>query len=268
MSFNKFKDTTVYGNFVIDKKNVADPMPTFDCKAPASFYSTVTGLSKSTVGLTDVDNTTDLNKPISTATQSALDEKADDNVVVKLFGDQTITGNKIFSGTTSGISKSMVGLENVDNTSDLLKPISTATQNALNLKADNSSTLSLLTILKAVYPIGTIYTNASNTNNPNTIFGVTIGTWQQITGRFLRSNTSGGDVGGFVDHQHRWYRYNSGADSNTIDTNFSTNGGTTWKIDGSITGIPKNAALQTSFYTEPIEHLPPYVDVLMWKRTA
>jgi hypothetical protein len=34
--------------------------------------------------------------------------------------------------------KADVGLENVDNTSDLLKPISTATQSALNLKADAS----------------------------------------------------------------------------------------------------------------------------------
>ena len=40
----------------------------------------------------------------------------------------------IFSGTVSGISKAMVQLGNVDNTSDLAKPISTATQTALNSK--------------------------------------------------------------------------------------------------------------------------------------
>lgn len=38
------------------------------------------------------------------------------------------------------LSKSDVGLENVDNTSDLNKPISTATQTALNLKADKATT--------------------------------------------------------------------------------------------------------------------------------
>lgn len=43
-----------------------------------------------------------------------------------------------FTGTVSGISKSMVGLSNVDNTSDLSKPVSTATQAALNLKASTS----------------------------------------------------------------------------------------------------------------------------------
>ncbi len=51
-------------------------------------------------------------------------------------GDQTIGGNKTFSGTTAGITKTMVGLGNVDNTSDENKPVSTAQQTALNLKAN------------------------------------------------------------------------------------------------------------------------------------
>lgn len=37
-----------------------------------------------------------------------------------------------------GVTKAQVGLGNVDNTSDKNKPISTATQNALNAKADTS----------------------------------------------------------------------------------------------------------------------------------
>jgi hypothetical protein len=44
-----------------------------------------------------------------------------------------------FTGTVSGITKAMVGLSNVDNTSDLNKPISTATQSALDLKVDKVS---------------------------------------------------------------------------------------------------------------------------------
>ena len=56
--------------------------------------------SKSEVGLGNVDNTTDLAKPISTATQSALNLKANDNEVVKLSGTQTIEGNKTFDGNT------------------------------------------------------------------------------------------------------------------------------------------------------------------------
>jgi hypothetical protein len=39
-----------------------------------------------------------------------------------------------FTGTVSGVTKTHVGLENVDNTADTAKPISTATQTALDLK--------------------------------------------------------------------------------------------------------------------------------------
>jgi hypothetical protein len=52
--------------------------------------------------------------------------------------------NPTFTGTVGGITKSMVGLGNVDNTSDVNKPISTATQTALNLKLNISDTASML----------------------------------------------------------------------------------------------------------------------------
>ncbi len=44
------------------------------------------------------------------------------------------TASPTFTGTVSGITASMVGLGNVDNTSDLDKPISNATQTALDAK--------------------------------------------------------------------------------------------------------------------------------------
>lgn len=47
--------------------------------------------------------------------------------------------NPTFTGTVSGVTKAMVGLSNVDNTSDANKPISTATQTALDLKANIAS---------------------------------------------------------------------------------------------------------------------------------
>jgi len=97
----------------------------FADKAPISsptFTGTVSGITKTMVGLSDVDNTTDVNKPVSTATQTALDLKAP-------------ISSPTFTGTVSGISKSMVGLSDVDNTTDAAKPVSTATQTALDLKA-------------------------------------------------------------------------------------------------------------------------------------
>ena len=53
--------------------------------------------------------------------------------------------NPTFTGSVNGITKSMIGLANVDNTADLSKPISTATQTALDLKANTSSLSSYAT---------------------------------------------------------------------------------------------------------------------------
>jgi len=91
-------------------------------KDSPAFTGTVTGVTKAMVGLQNADNTSDAAKPVSTATQTALDLKANLNAPT-------------FTGTVAGISKSMVGLGNVDNTTDAGKPVSTATQTALDLKA-------------------------------------------------------------------------------------------------------------------------------------
>mgnify|MGYP000565789603 CR=1 FL=1 len=48
----------------------------------------------------------------------------------------------IFTGTVSGITKSMVGLANVDNTSDSSKPVSAATQTALDAKLSTTTATS------------------------------------------------------------------------------------------------------------------------------
>ncbi len=48
----------------------------------ATFSGTVSGITKSMVGLGDVDNTTDANKPVSTATQTALDLKSNALVTI------------------------------------------------------------------------------------------------------------------------------------------------------------------------------------------
>jgi len=99
------------------------------------------GISASKVGLGNVDNTSDANKPISTATQTALNLKANTSDLTLEISRATTAealkaplASPTFTGTVSGIDKTMVGLGNVDNTSDANKPVSTATQTALNLK--------------------------------------------------------------------------------------------------------------------------------------
>ncbi len=137
---------------------------------------------KTALGVDQINNTSDLAKPISTATQTALDLKVDkvngkqlstndytsaeknklEAISGTNTGDQDLSGlatisqlsgkantvdlalkapleSPTFTGTVSGITKAMVGLSNVDNTSDLTKPISSATQAALDLKASNAT---------------------------------------------------------------------------------------------------------------------------------
>ena len=71
-----------------------------------------------------------MNKPVSTAVSTALGLKA--NSASPTLTTPTISGC-IFTGTISGLTKTTVGLSNVDNTSDLNKAISSASQTASNL---------------------------------------------------------------------------------------------------------------------------------------
>src|SRR5690606_41281624 len=50
---------------------------------------------------------------------------------------RTVENTSLLGSGNLDITKAMVGLGSADNTSDLNKPISTATQNALNLKANS-----------------------------------------------------------------------------------------------------------------------------------
>jgi hypothetical protein len=99
-------------------------------------------LTKQDVGLTNVDNTSDLDKPISALTQSALDLKYDASnpagyITLAQVQEGAVASVNGKTGTVV-LDKTDIGLENVDNTTDLDKPISTATQTALNLKIDSS----------------------------------------------------------------------------------------------------------------------------------
>jgi hypothetical protein len=90
-------------------------------------------VTKTDVGLANVDNTSDANKPVSTATQTALNLK--ENSITAGTTGQYWRGDKTFQT----LDKAAVGLSNVDNTSDANKPVSTAQQTALNLKAPIAS---------------------------------------------------------------------------------------------------------------------------------
>jgi hypothetical protein len=148
--------------------------------------------AKTNLAINNVDNTTDLNKPISTVTQAALDLKenstnksatttlgtsdilfptqnavktyVDAAIATTAVADGSITDSKIVSvsatkltgvvpvanggtgASTVAAAKTNLALNNVDNTTDLNKPISTLTQAALDLK-ENSANKSATTTL-------------------------------------------------------------------------------------------------------------------------
>lgn len=103
-------------------------------------------VTKSQVGLGNVDNVSDINKPISSATQKALDNLSDDlsNEVSRATNKENEINNSFIAHKNAidnphSVTKVQVGLSNVDNTSDLNKPVSTAVQTELDKKADKTS---------------------------------------------------------------------------------------------------------------------------------
>ena len=113
--------------------------------------SGVNGLTPADVGLDQVNNTSDVNKPVSAPTNAALStkqpyaEKGFANGYASLDATGKVPAAQL-PASTGGVSsvngetgvvtidKADVGLGSCDNTSDLAKPVSTATQTALNLK--------------------------------------------------------------------------------------------------------------------------------------
>jgi hypothetical protein len=200
------------------KANIASP----------TFTGTVSGITKAMVGLGNVDNTSDASKPVSTATQTALDLKANSadvysktevdtavsakadsssvytktetdsaiqavvgaapaaldtlvEIATQMASDESAASalttavslkaplaSPTFTGTVSGITKAMVGLGDVDNTSDASKPVSTATQTALDAKAPLASptfTGTVSGITKSMVGLGSV-DNTADTAKP------------------------------------------------------------------------------------------------------
>lgn len=99
-------------------------------------------LDKVDVGLASVDNTSDANKPVSTAQQTALNLKANTADVVP--NTRTVAGKALSANVT--LVKGDVGLGSVDNTADTAKPVSSAQQTALNLKVNTEDVAGLNTV--------------------------------------------------------------------------------------------------------------------------
>jgi hypothetical protein len=123
---------TVAGNLSTETtaRQAGDATNAADLVAHTSNTSNPHATTKAQVGLGNADNTSDADKPISTATQTALNAK--EPTITAGTTSQYYRGDKTFQT----LDKSAVGLGNVDNTSDVNKPVSTAQATAIALKQD------------------------------------------------------------------------------------------------------------------------------------
>lgn len=126
-----------------------------------SQFKTDLALAKGDVGLSNVDNTSDADKPISDAVSTALGNKQPINASLTAISGLTPSANDLLQYKTGAwvnrtpsqfktdlsLVKGDVGLGNVDNTSDVDKPVSTATQTALNNKQPLDSDLTAIAAL-------------------------------------------------------------------------------------------------------------------------
>jgi hypothetical protein len=159
---------------------------------------------------------------------------------------------------------------------------------------DNTSKLAttgfVQNALSALYPIGSIYTNAAVSTNPATLLG--FGTWTAFgAGKVLVGLDSGdasfdtlGETGGskdaiVVSHTHSasssvsdpGHKHTVGFQNTTIDQN----GGSASLVrqgtsDTSTvsTGISVSTSISSTGSSATNANLPPYIVVYMWRRTA
>jgi hypothetical protein len=206
--------------------------------------------------------------------------------------------NKIVKGTEidnefnsiSGAISSKADLAGPAFTGTPTAPTATAGANTTQL----ATTAFVTAALAAVYPVGSIYINATSSSNPSTLLG--FGTWEAFgAGRVLVGLDAGNaafdtaeETGGSADaivvshthtatstvtdagHTHGYLKVGSGtpqvdgADAASFVYQLNTSATTSSAVTG-ITVATTNASTGSSGTNA---NLQPYITVRMWKRTA
>lgn len=145
-----------------------------------------------------------------------------------------------------------------------------------------------LALLQLMYPVGSVYQNATDSRNPNEILGATIGEWVQIQNYYLYANPQGsttgpnGGSGGDINHTHtygaRWVGWNHCMCGLNGDYNFQLNNNGSW-ANGSNGGSSTarhpdgwsssggNAIGYANVQTGSSGSYPPYYRVWTWYRS-
>ena len=168
-----------------------------------------------------------------------------------------------------------------------------ATQSYGNNTTALATTAFVQAALAALYPVGSIYTNATNSTNPGTLLG--FGTWTAFgAGRVMVGFDSGNslfdtaeETGGSANssvvshthtatstvtdsgHSHTVTTYKSTDDGAFIDGGQGNGGvGGTPSTSTVTTGITVATSLSTEGSSGTNANYQPYITVYMWKRTA
>ena len=122
---------------------------------------------------------------------------------------------------------------------------------------------------KTIYPVGSVYVSVNSSFNPNNSFG---GTWVRIQDRFLLASGStytNGNTGGEATHTLTINEMPS--HNHNVNVGVALNLGTN---QGLVSGHSPSAVDNVSRDTakvgggQPHNNMPPYLTVMMWKRTA
>jgi hypothetical protein len=189
-------------------------------------------------------------------------------------------------------AKTNLGLNNVENKSSATirgELTSSNVTTALGYTPVNPTQVSSL--LESVYPVGSIYTNASNSTNPGTLFG--FGTWVAFgAGRVMVGRDpsdplfdTAGETGGSKDavvvshthtatsvvtdpgHTHSIRNDNNNQNGSIPNGGNGSNPSST-TVGNSTTGITVATTVASTGFSGTNANLQPYITVYMWQRTA
>lgn len=205
--------------------------------------------------------------------------------------DSLSSGNplKIIKGTEFDTEFNAISTA-IATKANISSPALTGTPTAPTASAGTNTTQLATTAfvqaaLAVMYPVGSIYSNISDSTNPATLFG--FGTWVAITGRMVIGLDSGntaidtaGETGGSADavvvsHTHTatvtdpGHTHASlvgGTGSSQPQGVYWANSVSSFNTGTSTTGI--SVSNSTTGVSATNANLPPYVVAYVWKRTA
>lgn len=222
-----------------------------------------------------------------------INENLDDiDAIFKADGTGTSVGLNVGSGKTLNVTGALSGgivapLASPTFTGTPAAPTATPGTNTTQLATTAFVQAARTAVLEAAYPVGSIYTNATNNTNPGTLLG--FGIWTAFgAGRvmvgfnasdplFDTAEETGGSKDAIVvshthtatvtdpGHTHTW-----GGESVTLAAGSqgqqAASGNTALSTGSSTTGITVANSTEGSSGTNA--NLQPYITVYMWKRTA